>query len=179
MSTAKVETSRGFAIWITGLPASGKSTISGALVAKLKRRGVAVAVLESDVLRRVLGHGYDEAGRASFYDAMTWIGSLLVRNGVSVVFDATANKRAFRERARREIVDFIEVWVDTPLEVCMERDPKGIYGAAREGKADAVPGLQDAYEPSDKPDIVVHGDSEDPEAAADRIIEKIRESGFI
>ena len=166
-----------FAIWITGLPASGKSTITRSLEALLLAHGLDVAVLESDALRKILVGDYSAEGRDSFYRQMVFIGALLVKHGVPVIFDATANRRAYRDRARREIERFIEVYVDVPLEVCMARDPKRIYRTAAAAQASNVPGLQDPYEPPERPDVVVHG--EKPEADARRIVEKLAAKGYI
>jgi adenylylsulfate kinase len=166
---------QGFAVWITGLPASGKSTVAAALAAQLGARGVDVEVLESDALRRIFTPHprYDEAERDAFYGQVAYVGALLARHGVAVIFDATANLRAYRDRARKQISRFLEVYVDTPLETCMSRDPKGIYR-----DANAVPGLQVPYEPPLDPDLVIHGDQE-PEASARRIVAQLIERGFI
>lgn len=171
----------GFALWITGLPASGKSTLAGALARALSARGTPPAVLESDLLRRVLTPRprYDEEERAFFYGAMVYIGRLLTEHGVSVIFDATANRRAYRDRARKEIPRFLEIYVDTPLAVCVARDPKGIYRKAQEGAAVAVPGVQAVYEPPLRPEVVVKGDQETPEAAAERVVAKLIERGYL
>lgn len=166
-----------FAIWITGLPASGKSTIARALKAQLADRGVDVAVLESDVLRKVFAGDYHAKGREAFYRQMAFVGGLLVEHGVPVVFDATANRRVYRERARGQIGRFIEVYVDVPLEACMARDPKGIYRRAEAGEAPNVPGLQDPYEPPEAPDVVLQG--ENPESEARLIIQKLIETGYV
>jgi adenylylsulfate kinase len=166
-----------FAIWITGLPASGKSTIAKALKAQLAERGVDVAVLESDVLRNVFAGDYDAKGREAFYQQMAFVGSLLVGHGVPVVFDATANRRAYRDRARREIDKFIEVYVDVPLATCRARDPKGIYRSAAIGEATNVPGLQEPYEPPEAPDVVLRGET--PEIGARQIIQKLVERGYL
>ena len=133
------ETKPGFAVWITGLPASGKSTVAAALAEELRARGVAVEVLESDALRRVFTPHprYDEAERDAFYGQIAFIGALFARHGIAVIFDATANLRAYRDRARQQIPRFLEVYVDTPLEVCMRRDPKGIYRDGRRGAGTA------------------------------------------
>jgi len=170
---------KAFAVWITGLPASGKSTIVRALKAQLAERGVDVAVLESDVLRKVFvsDHPYSPEGRDMFYRQMVFVGSLLVEHGVPVIFDATANRRAYRDRARREFSRFIEVYLDVPLEVCIARDPKGIYRGASTGNATNVPGLQDPYEPPESPEVVVHGIN--PDSDAHHIIEKLILAGFI
>jgi adenylylsulfate kinase len=110
---------------------------------------------------------------------MVYVGALLARHGVPVIFDATANRRLYRDQARQQIPRFLEVYVECPLEICMTRDPKGIYRKALEGSASAVPGLQAAYEPPEKPDLIVRGDQEIPDLAAQRIIAKLIEREFI
>ena len=169
-----------FAVWITGLPSSGKSTITRALVGELTARGVDVAVLESDALRQVLTpHAtYSEEERQSFYRAMAYIGSLLVSHGVPVIFDATANRRVYRAAARNAIERFIEVYVDCPLEVCVARDPKGIYRKAQSGQASTVPGVQAAYEPPAHPDVVVSGSGDGPEAAR-TVLRTLEDLGYV
>jgi adenylylsulfate kinase len=166
----------GFAVWITGLPASGKSTVAAALAAELGARGVDLEVLESDALRRIFTPHprYDEAERDAFYGQAAYVGALLARHGAAVIFDATANRRAYRDRARQQIPRFLEVYVDTPLEVCMSRDPKGIYRDAT-----AVPGLQVPYEPPLEPDLVIRGDQEPAGNAARRIVAMLVERGLL
>src|SRR5262245_25786541 len=117
MSTSMPENSRGFAVWITGLPASGKSVLTAALVKRLNERGVQSVVLESDALRKMFSSDsrYDDQDREYFYGSIAFIGKVLTDHGLAVIFDATANKRAYRDRARREIAQFLEVYVDTPL----------------------------------------------------------------
>ncbi len=170
-----------FAVWITGLPSSGKSTLSRALAAQLAARGVDVAVLESDALRRIFTPHpvYSEEERDLFYGAMAQIGRLLVDHGVPVIFDATANRRAYRDRARQWIPRLLEVYVECPLDECIRRDTKGIYKKGREGAASTVPGLQAVYEPPEQPDLVVKGNREAPEAAARRVIEKLIEKQYL
>jgi adenylylsulfate kinase len=161
-----------FAIWITGLPSSGKSTVTAALVRQLRERGIDAAVLESDLLRMEFSiqPNYDEQDREYFYASVAFIGRVLTEHGITVIFDATANLRSYRDRARRQIPNFIEVFVDCPLEVCIKRDLKGIYKKARSGEAAHVPGVQAKYEPPEKPDVVIHSDREGPEDAARRIV---------
>jgi adenylylsulfate kinase len=170
----------GFAIWITGLPASGKSMVTAALVNRLAKDGTRVTVLESDAMRRLFSdeERYDEQERHLFYSSLAFIGRLLTEHGINVIFDATANRRAYRDRARRQIPRFIEIFVDTPLEICMKRDPKGIYRKGQSGEAQNVPGLQARYEAPIFPDLIIHGDQESPEAAADRIVQFLNSKGF-
>jgi adenylylsulfate kinase len=170
-----------FAVWVTGLPASGKSTLVASLKAQLAERGIDAAVLESDVLRRIftVQPRYDEQEREAFYRQMVYVGTLLTGHGVPVIFDATANRRRYRDQAREQIPRFMEVYVDCPLETCIARDPKGIYRKAREGAADTVPGLQSAYEPPEKPELVVNGGREKPETAAHRVMTALAEKGYL
>lgn len=167
-----------FAIWITGLPASGKTTIRKALVKRLNDTGISVQVIESDELRKIITPkpSYSLEERDNFYRTMVYIGELLVRNGVNVIFDATANKRLYRDNARGAITNFVEVFVKCPLAVCMQRDPKGIYKKAKEGKASTVPGLQELYEEPLNPEIIVESDKEDSEATAEKIFQFLMRS---
>ena len=171
----------GFAVWITGLPASGKSVLTAALVRQLRELASEPVVLESDALRKVFPQEatYDQRDREYFYGALAFIGQTLTQQGIPVIFDATANRRSYRDRARLAIRPFIEVYVDSPLEVCIQRDPKGIYRKAREEKTNTVPGLGAAYEPPENPDVVVHGDREDVNEAAGRIVQVLKEKGYV
>jgi adenylylsulfate kinase len=161
----------GFAVWITGIPASGKSTLAQELVRKLNERGIYPAVLESDVMRAVLtpeaDYGSDERDR--FYRQLADIGAMLAAQGLPVIFDATANRKAYRDRARSLIRRFIEVYVQCPVETCRQRDPKGIYAAAVRGTASNVPGIQASYEPPPSPEVTVDGTT-DPRQSADAIL---------
>jgi adenylylsulfate kinase len=170
-----------FAVWITGLPSSGKSTIARAVIEELRARGVDVVVLESDTLRQVLTPRptYSQDERETFYRAMAYIGSLLVKHGVPVIFDATAHRRAYRSAARETIPRFIEVHVECPLDVCMARDPKGIYRQAVSGQASTVPGMQASYEAPERPEVVVSGRDEPPEAGARAIVRALEDKGFL
>jgi adenylylsulfate kinase len=99
----------------------------------------------------------------------------LVAHGVTVVFDATANRRAYREFARQLIPWFLEIAIDCPLNVCMERDKKGIYHRGVRGESSTVPGLQEPYETPLNPDLLVDSTKTTPEAAADRILAVVRQ----
>jgi adenylylsulfate kinase len=181
MFMATTRNKHAFALWITGLPASGKSVISAALAQKLEERGLQAAVLESDVLRKHFSTHptYDAQDRDNFYACMAFIGKTLTEHGIPVIFDATANRRSYRDRARQEIPRFLEIYVDSPLEICMQRDPKGIYRRAMAGESQHVPGLQAEYEPPENPDLVIHGDRENPDAAASRIVDVLEARGLL
>jgi len=172
---------KAFAVWLTGLPASGKSAIARALLRELQARNVGAAVLESDALRLMLTPRprYDEAERDLFYAAMAHLGAFLVGRGVPVVFDATANRRAYRDAARKAIERFAEVFVDCPLEVCERRDPKGLYRRARQGGATTLPGPQAGYERPERPEVEVKSDAVSPEDAARRIVAFCEARGWL
>ena len=174
-------TNQAFAIWVTGLPASGKSTLVSAVQAQLESLGLTVAVLESDVLRKVFSPDakYLAEDRDLFYRQLAYVGVLLTQHGVPVIFDATANLRRFREEARKQIPRFLEVYVNTSLETCLARDPKGIYRKAREGTAGAVPGLGAIYESPLAPDVTVNCDQELVDEAARQVIDTLRQKRFI
>jgi len=172
---------KGFAIWLTGLPASGKSTLAATLAQELAKLGVAVQVLGSDELRKVLTPEptYSRKERDWFYEVMVYIGRLLTENGVNVILAATGSKRRYRALARERIEKFVEVYVKCPLEVCLARDRKGIYAKALAGQATTVPGLQEPYEPPEAPEVVVETDKHSPHECAQKVIGRLRELSFL
>jgi adenylylsulfate kinase len=161
--------SGGAVVWLTGLPASGKSTLAAALAADLRGRGVAVAVLDGDEVRGALSPapGYDEGGRDDFYRTLAQLAALLAAQGLVVVVPATAARRAFRHRARALAPRFVEVFVATSAAECAARDPRGLW---RQHAAGALPALPDAasYEPPEAPDVVARGGDGDAVLAAIR-----------
>lgn len=165
-----------FAIWITGLPASGKSTIVRALKPQLEASGMIVEVLESDEVRRVLTPEatYAQAERDLFYRALALMGAKLVAHGVTVIFDATATKRVYRDCARNLIPRFIEVAVDCPLATCMQRDYKGTYQRGQRGESSTVPGLQESYEAPLHPDLTIDTTQLSANDAAGKVLDLVK-----
>lgn len=168
--------SEAFAVWLTGLPASGKSAIAGALKARLAEAGLSVEVLESDAVRAQITPepAYSREERDMFYRALAFFGSRLVARGVPVIFDATASRRAYRDLARTLIPNFVEVAVVCPLEVCRRRDPKGIYRRGEQDRGATVPGLQESYEPPLAPEVTVDTTTSTADEAAGQIMEALR-----
>ncbi|MDP1767232.1 MAG: adenylyl-sulfate kinase [Nitrospirota bacterium] len=169
-----------FAIWITGLPASGKSTIVSALKPQLEGLGLTVEVLESDEVRRVITPTptYSETERDLFYRALVFTGEKLLAHGVTVVFDATASRRAYRDFARSVIPRFIEVSVECPLATCMERDKKGTYLKGQRGDSLTVPGLQSPYEAPTNPDLRIDSTATTSSDAARQILDLVNTKFF-
>lgn len=165
-----------FAIWITGLPASGKSTIVSALKPQLEGLGLMVEVLESDEVRRVITPipTYSEEERDLFYRALAFTGQKLVEHGVTVVFDATASRRVYRDFARSVILRFMEVSVECPLAICMERDKKGTYRKGQKGESLTVPGLQSPYEAPIDPDLRIDSTTISSSIAASQILDLVK-----
>jgi adenylylsulfate kinase len=170
-----------FAVWLTGLPASGKSAIARELQTRLAEAGLAVEVLESDVVRHVMTPlpSYTSEERRLFYRALAFCGSRLVAHGVSVIFDATANLRAYRDLARTMIPHFIEVAVACPLDVCRQRDYKGTYRLGAEGKSTTVPGLQEPYEPPMYAELELDTARLKPGEAAAKLMEALQLRGYL
>ena len=177
----KLADEQAFAVWFTGLPAAGKSTIASALARLLRAEGIQPIVLDSDDLRALLTPEarYDAETRQHLYHQLGGIAALLVRQQFPVIIAATGNLRSYRDEARKLIPRFFEVYVDTSLETCMARDPKGIYRKGRDGIHQHVPGLQVAYEPPLNPDAIVHGQGKPPETAARDVANKLVEIGFL
>ncbi|MDF0664936.1 MAG: adenylyl-sulfate kinase [Nitrospira sp.] len=165
------------AIWLTGLPASGKSTIVAALKPQLEGIGCVVEVLESDAVRQVLTPTptYSQAERDLFYRALAFMGARLVAHGVTVIFDATANKRVYRDFARSLIPKFIEVVVECPLELAMQRDYKGTYRRGQRGESSSVPGLQEPYEAPVNPEVRIDTTQLSAKDAAGKVLEAAKE----
>jgi adenylylsulfate kinase len=170
------ESSQAFAIWLTGLPASGKSTVVAALKPQLESLGCVVEVLESDAVRRILTPTptYSPDERSLFYRAFAFMGARLVAHGVTVIFDATANRRAYRDFARSLIPRFIEVAVECPLELAMQRDYKGTYRRGQRGESTTVPGLQDPYEAPVNPEVRIDTTKLSANEAAGKVLELVR-----
>ncbi len=162
-----------FALWITGPPASGKSTIARILALELKKRGVNAQILGSDDLRRILTPKptYAEEEREHFYRVLSYIAQLLTRNQVNVIIDATANREAYRRHAKELIPQLIIVLVTCALETRRRRDVKGLYKAASEGKITTLPGLHTPYEEPQRPDLLINTDEVNPTEAAARILD--------
>jgi adenylylsulfate kinase len=171
-----------FAVWFTGLPGSGKTAIASRTAAILKEKGIDVRILQLDEIRRVLTPSpkYTDEERDIVYASLCYMAKLLTESGVNVFIDATANRRRYRDAARKIIPQFVEVFVRCPLEVCMEREarrravfsPKGIYKkSARAGAT--VPGVNVPYEEPLTPEIVIDTNKTKPDESARKVADAI------
>jgi adenylylsulfate kinase len=149
----------GTVIWITGLPASGKSTLAARLRERLDGLGRAAVVLDGDEVRQALVPrlGYSPGERDAFYETLARLAALLARGGLAVIVAATAPRRAHRAAARALAPRFLEVFVNVSPEECARRDPKGLWARARAGEAPTLPGAGQPYEPPEEPEVRATG----------------------
>lgn len=179
--TPRSFTHQGFTLWFTGLSGSGKSTISSIIEKRLREAGAKIEVLDGDVVRENLskGLGFSKEDRDINIRRIGFVCELLARNGVIAMVAAISPYRAVREEIRSRIANFVEVYVECPLEVVAGRDVKGLYKKAIAGEIPQFTGVSDPYEPPLHPEVVVHSDKESPEESAQRVWAKLEELGLI
>lgn len=174
---------QGFCIWFTGLSGSGKSTTAEVLTSLLLERGRQITLLDGDVVRTHLskGLGFSPEDRDTNILRIGFVAGEIARQGGSVICAAISPYRATRNEARKMVGEdhFIEVFVDTPIEVCEQRDVKGLYARARRGQITGFTGVDAPYEAPIKPEITLDTVENDPFTNASKIIEFLEESGFL
>ncbi len=175
----------GWAIWITGLPGSGKSTIAKALLRHLLRNNINVQLISMDELRRIITPNpkYTEEERDILYGCITFIAKKLTKFGINVIIDSTGNKRKYRDQCRKAINRFVEVYLKCPLEICIKRElsrkqahyaPKNIYRKAILGKSYTVPGIGVPYEEPLKAEVLLCTDKLSAKECVKRILDYIQ-----
>ena len=166
---------------MTGLSGAGKTTIALILESELKARGVRIERLDGDVVRQSLTRdlGFTKEDRDKNIERVTFVAKLLSRNEVGVVCSFISPYQAVRDQVRAETTNFIEVFVHAPLEVCAERDVKGLYKKAFAGEIPNFTGVSDPYEAPENADIVINTHEETPEESAQRLIAYLEEGNFI
>ena len=174
---------QGFCLWFTGLSGSGKSTTADIVTIMLLEHGRQVTVLDGDVIRTHLskGLGFSKEDRETNIRRIGFVAAEVARHGGGVICAAISPYRATRNECRTMIGSdrFCEIFVDTPLEVCEDRDPKGMYALAREGQLKGFTGIDDPYEPPHNPEITLDTVNCSAEENAERIISYLMERGFI
>jgi sulfate adenylyltransferase len=174
---------QGICIWFTGLSGSGKSTIAQALIAMLLERGRQATMLDGDVVRTHLskGLGFSKEDRDTNILRIGFVAGELVRHQGNVICAAISPYRSTRNEARKMVgpEQFIEVFVDTPLEVCEKRDIKGLYARAGRGEIKGFTGIDDPYEAPRNPEVVVNTVGNTPEGCARQIVAYLEERGFV
>jgi adenylylsulfate kinase len=173
---------RGFTLWFTGLSGAGRTPIAEIVEKELRRRFGRVEVLDGDIVRTNLSKGlsFSRGDRDTNILRIGFVADLLTRNGVGVIVSAISPFKEARDQVRRSIGEgFIEVFVDAPLEVCAERDVKGLYKKAFAGEIEQFTGVSDPYEPPAAPELHLKTDEEMPEESARRVITELEERGYL
>ncbi len=172
---------KGFTLWFTGLPCSGKSAVADRVAEILRAHNLKVERLDGDVVRQTLCRdlGFSKKDRDENIRRVTFVAKLLTRNGVAVLTSFISPYREIRAEARREIGDFVEVYVKCPLEVCMARDVKGMYQKALRGEIKEFTGISDPYEEPENPEIILETDKETLEESARKVIEGLKRLGYL
>lgn len=192
---------RGCVVWFTGLSACGKSTVANLVDHRLHARGVHSFVLDGDNIRhglnaspamlrqrhhseefaRRFGLGFSAEDREENIRRIGAVAKLFCEAGLVAITAFISPYRADRDRVRESLPagDFIEVFVDTPIEVCESRDPKGLYKKARAGELKGFTGIDDPYEPPLRPELVLRGGEHPPEVLADQVVVYLQATGKI
>lgn len=171
---------RGFTLWFTGIPSSGKTTLSGAVAEKIRQRNFRAEVLDGDIVREELCNlGFTKEDRDQNVKRIGVVCRLLSRNGVVAVAAAISPYREMRRYVRSRIDDFVEVFVKCPVEVCMERDPKGNYKKALAGEIKNFTGVDDPYEEPENAEIVVETDRLSVDESVALILRRLEELGYV
>lgn len=172
---------RGVTVWFTGLSGAGKTTINQRLEEKLRWHGYRVEVLDGDIVRQNLtkGLGFSKEDRDENIRRIGFVAHLLTRNGVIVLVSAISPYREIRDEVKKRIGDFVEVYVNAPLEVCERRDVKGLYKKARAGEIKHFTGIDDPYEPPLNPDVECHTDAESEEESLAKVWLHLQAAGYI
>ena len=162
-------------MWLTGLSSAGKSTLARNVSDRLTAMGYRVESLDGDIVRQRLSEdlGFSKEDRDENIRRIGFVAELLSRNGVVVIVSAISPYRAVRDEMRSRITNFVEIYVNAPLEVCEERDIKGLYRRARAGELHGMTGIDDPYEPPLAPHLECRTDLETIEQSVDKILERL------
>jgi phosphoadenosine phosphosulfate reductase len=179
--TEPKEMHKGFTLWFTGMSGAGKSTISRLLELKLRQLGARVEVLDGDVVRTHLskGLGFSKEDRDENVRRIGFVCELLARNGVIAVAAAISPYRDVRDEVRARIPNFVEVYVECPVEVLAGRDVKGLYRRALAGEIAQFTGINDPYEPPLSPEVTVNSFQESPEESVEKIWATLERLGLV
>jgi adenylyl-sulfate kinase len=172
---------QGFTVWLTGLSGAGKSTIAGKLEQELIARGRKVEILDGDVVRTHLskGLGFSKEDRDTNILRIAFVCSLLTRHGAAVISAAISPYAETRAQARAQIGEFVEVYVQCPIEELTRRDVKGLYEKALRGELPNFTGVSDPYEAPVNPEVVVNTDSESVDESVAKILAVLEQRGYV
>lgn len=172
----KSKEKKGFVLWFTGLPASGKTTIANRVFKILKKRGLKVERLDGDAMRRSINRnlGFYKEDRVRNIEIAAFVAELLSKHGIGVIASFISPYRKQREKIRKKIKNFIEIFCNCPIEVCKKRDKKNLYQKAEEGKIKNFTGISDPYEIPKKPEIELKTDKESIKDSVNKVINYLK-----
>jgi len=172
---------KGFTLWFTGLSGAGKSTLAGRCEEIFLERGLKVEVLDGDVVRTNLskGLGFSKEDRDTNIRRIGWVCHILTRNDVVAIGAAISPYKAIRDENRKMIGRFVEVYCKCPIDVLKGRDPKGLYEKALRGEIKGFTGVDDPYEPPEKPEVVIESDKESVDQSVAKIIRTLELLNYI
>lgn len=181
MSYENKKNENGYVVWMTGLSGAGKTTIALILEEKLKERNQKVERLDGDVVRESLTRdlGFTAEDRRKNIERVTFVAKLLSRNGVGTICSFISPYQSVRDHVRENTTNFLEVYIDAPLDVVIERDVKGLYKKALAGEIPNFTGISDPFEAPKNPDIHVRTDLNTPVECADQILQELEQLGYI
>jgi len=168
-------------IWLTGIPGSGKTTLALELVKYYQQKGLPVDILDGDEIRKTLSKdlGLSPEDRKEHNRRVIFVAKLLAKNGVTTIVPLISPYRETREYARKELPNFVEVWIKASVDECIKRDPKGLYKKALAGEITNLTGLQSPYEEPANPELVVNTERHSVKESIDMIISKLTELGYL
>jgi adenylyl-sulfate kinase len=171
----------GFVLWMTGLSGAGKTTIALILEQELKARSLRIERLDGDVVRESLTRdlGFSADDRRKNIERITFVAKLLSRTGVGCVCSFISPYQSVRDHVRANTTNFLEVYIDAPLDVVIDRDVKGLYKKALAGEIPNFTGISDPFEAPEKPDIHIRTDQDTPEQSAAKIIAELERLGYV
>ena len=172
---------KGCTVWFTGLPCSGKSTIAESVAQEFKQKGLKAEMLDADVIRQHLWKelGYSKEDRDENIKRAAYLSHMFARNGVAVFTSFISPYQELRDYARKQIGDFVEVYVKCPVEVCIQRDTRGMYKKALAGEIQNFTGISDPYEEPLTPEVLIESDKETLAESVAKVMTKLKELGYI
>ena len=171
----------GCTLWFTGMSGSGKSTMANDVAQRLREAGARVEVLDGDVVRTHLcrGLGFSRADREENIRRLGFLCELLSRNGVIAIVAAISPYRASREEVRGRLANFIEIYMQCPVEVLIQRDVKGLYKKALAGEIPQFTGISDPYEAPVDPEVTIDSSRETPDEGVAKILGLLEDLGLL
>lgn len=168
-------------IWLTGIPASGKTTIALELKKFYEKKGLAADILDGDEIRKTLSKdlGFSPEDRKEHNRRVIFVAKILAKNGVTTIIPLISPYRETRDYARKEIPEFVEVWIKASVDECKKRDPKGLYKKALAGEIKNLTGLQAPYEEPQNPELVLDTKNQTVEQSTTQLTSKLKELGYL